>query len=185
MTEGKPPKSEIRKIQLTGGSTYIVSLPKKWISEHGLVAKDQVRVEWRPSGTLRIVPEATSLVRRRLIELDLSKIPDEMVYDHLVGSYLAGSQVIKIKSQKGFNRSLRKTFRKFINSTRGVEISSETEFSIEMINLLNPSEMPLYSSLNRMYLLISSQIRDVLDVLSGGDKEILSLIHISEPTRPY
>ena len=180
MANGKPPKSEIRKIQLTGGSTYIVSLPKKWIGEHGLVAKDQVRIEWRPSGTLRIVPEVTSLVRKRLVELDLSKIPDEMIYDHLVGSYLAGSQVIRIKSQKGFNRSLRKTLRKFINSTRGVEISSETEFSIEMINLLNPSEMPLYSSLNRMYLLISSQIRDVIDVLSGGDKDILEDCHDRE-----
>ena len=140
MSQGKPPKSEIRKVQLTGGSTYIVSLPKKWINEHGLVAKDQVRIEWRPSGTLRIIPEATSLVRRRLVELDLSKIPGEMVYDHLVGSYLAGSQVIRIKSKKGFDRSLRKTFRKFINSTRGVEISAETEFSMEMINLLIPQK---------------------------------------------
>jgi phosphate uptake regulator len=180
VSQGKPPKSEIRKVQLTGGSTYIVSLPKKWVNEHGLVAKDQVRIEWRPSGTLRIVPEATSLVRKRVVELDLSKIPDEMVHDHLVGSYLAGSQVIKIKSQKGFERNHRKTFRKFINSTRGVEISAESESSIEMINLLNPSEMPLYSSLNRMYLLISSQIRDVIDVLSGGDKEILEDCHDRE-----
>ena len=33
--------------------------------------------------------------------------------------------------------------------------------------------MPLYSTLNRMYLLISSQVRDVVDVLSSGDKELL------------
>ncbi len=180
MPPAKIPKSEIRRIQLTGGSTYIVSLPKKWVNEHGLVAKDQVRIEWRPSGTLRVVPEATSVVRRRVIDLDLSKIPNEMVYDHLVGSYLAGSQIIRINSKKGFDRAHRKTFRRFINSTRGVEISSESEYSMEMINLLNPSEMPLYSSLNRMYLLISSQIRDVIDVLSGGDKEILEDCHDRE-----
>ena len=38
--------SEVRKIQLTGGSTYTVSLPKKWIIEHGLEAKDEIRIEW-------------------------------------------------------------------------------------------------------------------------------------------
>ena len=27
-------KSEVRKLQLTGGSTYIVSLPKRWVVDH-------------------------------------------------------------------------------------------------------------------------------------------------------
>ena len=42
-----------------------------------------------------------------------------------------------------------------------------------MITLLNTSEMPLHSSINRMYLIISSQIRDISEVLSGGDKSLL------------
>ena len=34
---------------------------------------------------------------------------------------------------------------------------------------LNTSEMPLHSSINRMYLIISSQI-DISEVLSGGEQ---------------
>ena len=33
--------------------------------------------------------------------------------------------------------------------------------------------MPLYSSINRMYLLISRQVRDFSDMLVGGDLELL------------
>ena len=170
---GAPEKSEVRKIQLTGGSTYIVSLPKKWVMEHGLNARDQIRIEWRPSGTLRVIPEASTVTKRREVDVDLSSVPDEMMFDHLIAAYLSGNQLIRIHSKKGFSRFHRKVFRQFIGSTRGIEISSEFENTIEMISLINPAEMPLYSTLNRMYLLISSQVRDVVDVLSSGDKELL------------
>ena len=171
--EGAPEKSEVRKIQLTGGSTYIVSLPKKWVMEHGLNARDQIRIEWRPSGTLRVIPEASTVTKRREVDVDLSSVPDEMMFDHLIAAYLSGNQLIRIHSKKGFSRFHRKVFRKFIGSTRGIEISSESENTIEMISLINPAEMPLYSTLNRMYLLISSQVRDVVEVLSTGEKDLL------------
>ena len=166
-------KSEVRRLQLTGGSTYIVSLPKKWVTEHGLAAKDQVRVEWRPSGNLRVIPEASSIIRRREVEINIDNIPNDFILDHLIGAYLSGAQLIRIRSKNGFDRSDRKIFRSFIQTTRGIEITTETEKTIEMLSLLNPSEMPLYSSINRMYLLISSQIRDISDALSGADSEVL------------
>ncbi len=152
---GSPQKSEIRKIQLTGGSTYIVSLPKSWVMEHGLNARDQIRIEWRPSGTLRVIPEASSVTKRREVNIDLSSVPDEMLFDHLIAAYLSGNQLIRIQSKKSFSRQHRKVFRKFIGSTRGIEISSESENTIEMISLINPAEMPLYSTLNRMYTMKS------------------------------
>ena len=36
--------SDIRKIQFTGRSTYILSLPKKWIEEMKLKAGDHVSI---------------------------------------------------------------------------------------------------------------------------------------------
>ena len=169
----KQSKSEVRRLQLTGGSTYIVSLPKKWVSVHGLAAKDQVRIEWRPSGNLRVTPETTSVIRRREVELSIEEIGEEFLLDHLIGAYLSGAQIIRIRSKSGFSRAHRKIFRSFIQTTRGIEITAESDKSLDMLSLLNPSEMPLLSSINRMYLLVSSQIRDITDVLTGSDSEIL------------
>ncbi len=40
---------EMRKVQVTGGSTYIVSLPKRWATEVGV----------KPNDTVGIVPQVT------------------------------------------------------------------------------------------------------------------------------
>ena len=166
-------KSEVRKLQLTGGSTYIVSSPKRWVVEHQLSAKDDVRIEWRPSGSLRVSAETTSVRKRRQVEIDLQEISRDFILDHLIGAYLSGAQNIRIISKSGIDREHRRELRRFIQTTRGVEIANESDYSVEMITLLNPAEMPLHSSLNRMYLLVSSQIRDVVEVLTGGDVTIL------------
>ena len=96
-------KSEVRRLQLTGGSTYIVSLPKRWVKEHGLVAKDQIRVEWRPSGNLRIIPETSAISRRREVDLALDEIPPKLAIDHLIAAYLSGAGIIRIRSKRGFD----------------------------------------------------------------------------------
>ena len=166
-------RSDTRRLQITGGSTYIVSLPKRWVVQHGLVAKDEVRIEWRPSGTLRIIPEGSSVRKRREVEILLDELPEVVILDHLIAAYLAGAQLIRIQTMTGFTRDHRRIFRKFVQSTRGVEIANESDRIIEMVTLLSPSEMPIHSSINRMYLLISSQIRDIVEVLSGGDPSIL------------
>ena len=59
---------EVRKLQLTGGSTYTLSLPKYWIDVNKLTTSDGIEVDWRPSGALRLTP-ATGVneIRRRSI----------------------------------------------------------------------------------------------------------------------
>ncbi len=166
-------KSEIRRIQLTGGSTYIVSLPKSWVTQHGLGARDEVRIEWRPSGTLRVIADASSVVKQREVRINCQEIPDHMIFDHLVASYLSGAHRIIISSPIELSRVQRKILREFIKSTRGLEITNDQGREIEMISLLNSSEIPLFSSINRMYLLISRQIRDFSEVLLGGGIDIL------------
>ena len=51
MSEG-----DFRKLQLTGGSTMIVSLPKTWVKGNRLDKGDVVSIEELASGDLRISP---------------------------------------------------------------------------------------------------------------------------------
>ncbi|MED5268021.1 MAG: phosphate uptake regulator PhoU [Candidatus Thermoplasmatota archaeon] len=162
-------RSEIRKLQVTGGSTYIVSLPRKWVTEHGLSAKDRIKIEWRPSGSLRLNAETTNVRKRRKIEINIDEIKVEFLFDHLVGAYISGAHNILVSRSSGIRRNDRRQIRKFTQTTRGIEISEESEYSVQLVTLINTSEMPLYSSLNRMYLLVSSQIRDVTEVLLRND----------------
>ena len=49
-------KDQIRKIQFTGKSSYIVSLPKDWIRDQGIKRGDQVSVVRQGSSVLEIKP---------------------------------------------------------------------------------------------------------------------------------
>lgn len=47
---------EMRKIQFTGKSSYIVSLPKEWVMDLGLKQGDQVTIVRQGTSTLQITP---------------------------------------------------------------------------------------------------------------------------------
>ena len=55
---------EYRKLQVTGGSTYIVSLPKRWITENNLKPSDTVGIEHLSSGEIQISPKENKNLRR-------------------------------------------------------------------------------------------------------------------------
>ena len=48
--------STFRKLQVTGGSTVIVSLPKSWVDQHNLTKGDVVNLNEMQSGDLKISP---------------------------------------------------------------------------------------------------------------------------------
>ena len=169
-----PGEQDVRKLQLTGGSTYTMSLPKPWILSNSLSARDAIRVEWRPTGELSLTPLDAAEEVKTLVELNLDGIPGGALYDHLMGAYLSGAQEISVHSGSQFSRDALSEIRRFLRSTRGFEIGEQSESSVNLISLLNAGELPLHASLNRMYLLLSSLVRDIFEVLIGSDDELIS-----------
>ena len=163
---------EYRKLQITGGSTFIVSLPKHWIRDNGLKQSDVVGVEVLPSGELQITPNETRSFKRRAT-LDLDRLPQGALFDFLIGMYVSGCDAITVYSKDGLSSAQRRTIRTFLRDTRGMEIADDSERSVDIISLLNPNELPLQVSLNRMYLLVTSVVDDAIDVLDGEDADLL------------
>jgi len=52
---------DIRKIQRTGGVTYIVSLSKRWVDTVGVTNGTNVGITIRPDGPLIMTPDISSL----------------------------------------------------------------------------------------------------------------------------
>ena len=169
-----PGDHEVRKLQSTGGSTFTLSLPKPWILEQQLKSRDSLRIDWRPSGALRVTPldMATSLEKHVYFNFDT--LPENSLHDHLMGAYISGADLITIEFEEGGRQSLNHPIRRFLRATRGFEIIDERETRIDLRCLLNAGDMPLHSSLNRMYLQVTSLMRDVISVFEGGDKEFIS-----------
>ena len=169
-----PGEQDIRKVQLTGGATYTLSLPKPWVDEMSLNPRDGVRIDWRPSGALRLTPIDMLDYQERRVSIDADKLPKDSLHDHLMGAYLSGVDKIKIRFNPDKYRLFRKQIRRFLRNTRGFEVMDESETSVELICLINASDMPLSASINRMYLQLSSLVRDIVSVLEGEDLDLIS-----------
>ena len=169
-----PGEQDVRRLQLTGGATYTLSLPKPWVSANNLASRDSIRIDWRSSGELMLSPLEDSEERRTEITINLGGLPKGALYDHLMGAYISGVQEILIKGKVPLKRKTRNEIRRFLRSTRGFEIGEEDDYSTRLISLLNTGELPLSASLNRMYLLLSSLVRDIVEALQGADSELIS-----------
>ena len=119
-------------------------------------------------------PLEDSEERRTEITINLGGLPKGALYDHLMGAYISGVQEILVKGKVPLKRKTRNEIRRFLRSTRGFEIGEEDDSSTRLISLLNTGELPLSASLNRMYLLLSSLVRDIVEALQGADSELIS-----------
>ena len=169
-----PGDIDVRKVQLTGGSTYTLSLPKPWVDEMSLSPRDGVRIDWRPSGALRLTPIDMLDFQERRVSINADKLPEDSLHDHLMGAYMAGVDKIRIRFRPEKYRGFRKEIRRFLRNTRGFEVMDESENYVELICLINASEMPLSASINRMYLQLASLVRDIVSVLEGDDLDLIS-----------
>jgi len=169
---------ETRKVQQTGGSSFIVSLPKEWIEKHGIEPKDTVGIISQPDGNLLITPYISSqdYIKEKIFDVDDIKNPD-FLFRLLIGAYIMGYTILKIKTSKvKFESFIRETVEGFINIAIGPEIIEETNQFILIKDLLNPKEMPFEKTIKRMYILVQGMHEDAVRALEDGDKALATKV---------
>ena len=134
---------ETRKIQLTGGSSYDLTLPKKWINSMNLGKNDSVGVEMQPDGALLITTDTVKEQKQKSKSFDTDDLTDQKyIFRLLLGAYLTGHSPIVVNAKKQINLETREAVRMFTQTAIGPEIIEESSTSIIIKDLLNPTEMP-------------------------------------------
>jgi len=162
-----------RKLQLTGGSTYVVSLPKKWIDDLKMKIGDEVTLIKNPNNSLTLLSTSNKFEAKKSI-IEISKDDSvESLKRKIIAIYLAGYKIIEIHSkgikiQSSHTRIIRELARTSMIGTEIVESSSE---SISMQVLTRLPELSFDVALRRMYLMASNMQREAIDALGRLDKE--------------
>ena len=165
---------EIRKVQVTGGSSYIISLPKEWVKNSGIQKNDPLGLIVQSDGSLTITPEITGRMIERVKIFNLKDIDDsEILYRLLIGAYVTGFNTIKIITPTRIPTFAHKAVRQFIQASVGQEVSEETEKSITIKDLLNPGEMPFENVISRMFVIIDGMLRDAVFALKTRDSFLI------------
>jgi phosphate uptake regulator len=167
---------EVRKVQFTGRSTYVLSLPKRWIEEMHLKAGDQVTLVRELDNSLSVVPISAG-PSESLSEVTAVIMPNEgsnTLKRKVVSMYLAGYNIIHLKLKSGrMNPALRDAVRDVVRRNLvGTEMIADASDIITLQVLLSLPELSVNTAIRRMYLIASSMHKDAMSALAELNHEL-------------
>ena len=160
-------REETRKIQFTGKSSFIVSLPKQWIMDLGLKQGDQIRMVRKGTSTLELYPpkyeSRTQKKEDAIIEIDIEEEASSIVRK-LISLYFLGFKTINVKPKNGrLSPNQRNTVKGAVKRMlMGSEIISDSSGGITVQVLVNLLELSVDGAFKRMIHLAKSMSSDAI-----------------------
>lgn len=160
-------REETRRIQFTGKSSYIVSLPKQWVLDLGLKQGDQITITREGKSSLKLLPakEQSKSIQSEEAVLEIARDDDNaMIIRKLVSLYFLGYKTIQIKPktdrlQPGQRNAIKSAVKGML---MGAEIISDSVEGITIQVLVNLLELSVDGAFKRMLHLAKSMLRDSL-----------------------
>jgi len=168
---------ETRKIQFTGKSSYIVSLPKQWIMELGLKQGDQIRMVRKGSSTLELFPpkfeSRTQKKEDAIIEIKGEEESSSIVRK-LISLYFLGFKTINVKPKNGRLSAIqRNTVKESVKRMlMGSEIIADSSGGITVQVLVNLLELSVDGAFKRMIHLAKSMSSDAILAVKENNLEL-------------
>lgn len=168
--KGRP---EVRKVQITGGATFMVTLPKGWAERVGLRPGSPLLLAPR-EGALILVPEGRTGPTRALFRLDLERggrLSGEALAREIISLYIAGFDIIEVQGER-ISPEERRVIRETTRALIGPEIVEESATTVVIHNLLDLAEVSAERTFERIYLITRSMFADALKALLERDGEL-------------
>jgi len=158
---------------LTGGSTYVVSLPKKWVIASGLTAGDTVFLETEADGSVSVRPRPGERpeARKKVFEEE-GDGEREHLLRKLIGAYISGFGLIEVKFKPEQGPFVRRIARDFCRMVIGPEVIEETRNAVVIQDLSDPAELSAEKCLRRMYMTVRAMLEDALAAIRTGDEAL-------------
>ncbi len=170
---------ETRKIYVSGGSTYVISLPKKWVTRANLKAGDSLVVT-EQGGSLLI---ETSIIEKesKVKEIKISQITSNEALERIIiAFYLVGYDTIKIKLDRKDHLPYRKSIRKVMDYLIGVEIVEDTNDAMTLEIMVDYKRMMTMQILQRMFSINKSMLLDLGKSLKTMDIGLVKDVIVRE-----
>ena len=170
-------REETRKIQFTGKSSYIVSLPKYWIQEMGLKRGDQVKISRQGSSALQIYPPNHQTRTIQVEDATFEIEPEEdttSIVRKLISLYFLGFKIINVKPKVGRLKPAQRTAIKDAvkRMLMGTEIISDSTSGITIQVLVNLLELSVDGAFKRMIHLAKSMLSDAILAVKESNFEL-------------
>ena len=160
---------ETRKVQVTGGSTYTVSLPKGWATENDVSSGTEVEF-YSEDDMLLLTPQSED--GHTMGGLDISELQDEDELTRAVMTmYVSGFDVINLETDR-MTAEQRRTIRDATQGLVGLEVIEEMPDKMVLQDLLDSSELSIENAVTRMRLVSLTMLEDAVEALITDDDQL-------------
>ncbi len=167
-------KEEKRKIQLTGGSTFTISLPIKWAREAGVKQGDELSLIQRSDKSLVITALKDKKEQLKCAEFVISeKESVEANFRYLISHYLVGYDIVKLLPPRGFEAEERKRIKAEVRKRLiGMEVVGESSKEIVLKSFLKYEDFTLQDAILSMSKILLSMQEDAISALDKSDSNL-------------
>jgi len=160
---------DVRKVQKSGSSSFIISLPLHWAKAHKLEKNRPVFIEENADGSLLVFPAEPRKALPSSFVLHLTgKERGGVLFRKMVAAYISGYGSIELVPGKGQSEKASKLAADFVSATVGQEIVEETDAKISIKDILNPAELPMQKAVRRMDSVCGRMNALAVGTLSGS-----------------
>lgn len=168
-----------RKIQSVGRSSYVISLPKRWVVDNGLDKGSQLAFRVQEDSSLVLIPrkilESSKEAKSRLKKFKLqvsSKDDPKSICRKIISLYVISADLIHVKSENGgFTFEHKAAINSLVrNVLLGSEIIEETPNEITLQILINHPDFPIERAIRRMFILALSANNEAISSLKSMDE---------------
>jgi phosphate uptake regulator len=172
------PKLYRRRIQVTGRSTFIVSLPKEWVTSLGGGAGSEVEMIPEPDGSLKIRLAGRGGGRGRLVRLlDFRGGLDvASAIRNVISSYIAGYDEVHLLYPPGEEGKASKVREVVENAILGFNVLEEGPGRLVFTAVVDPRSLELWKAFRRASRVAHSMLEDLAVAVERGDRGRLALI---------
>lgn len=159
---------ETRKLQKIGGSTYSVSLPKEWATEHRLEAGMPIHLYPHTDGSLVVRSAVQDGGPLSATTLSLSATDADTVSRALRAAYAVGYDTVTLVAPEDAELTAeeRRAVRRLVQTMVGMSVVEETTEYVTVENLLDASEVSIRQSVIQLQFTALSMHRTAVERVS-------------------
>ena len=163
---------ETRKVQLSGGTTYTISLPKSWAQEHGIDAGATLSLYPNRDGSLLIESEIDRSTETWSATVDVSTDSDNAIRQRIQALHAVGFDRVTLVDKTGHSTERRALIEDTVMGLSGFELLEAGDTRIQLTNLIDAENVDVRKSALRLRLVMLGMHRDAVNAVLDDDETL-------------
>jgi phosphate uptake regulator len=166
---------ETRKVQLSGGTTYTVSLPKRWAEESGISAGSVLFLH-PEDGSLLVETDRQQGAEERSFRHDITEEDEATVLQLIEAAYLVGYDTVTLVHRRGLSTETRMAIDGLVTRLSGFEVMEGDERRIVIRSLISVDSISIRKSALRLSLITQAMHRDAVTAIVEHDADLAAQV---------